>query len=630
MGEKIWFYTPSGAETVGPVDIDEIANRIADGTIVGETAVWTKAFGNEWKRADSIYELRFAWKKLESSRVETVSQIPLAIHSLGEAVHASYRYVCALLFKARRFSLWISLIFCVWMATATALVNVVDVEAFLEKMAGGSNYLSALVVGLSEGLSKIFIPKISLQWVFVVVVFSLITVYVRVKGRLMFVFFAFSPLESLGRAWQKTVGRTRSLLIFYTLLECIVNFTIATCLYHFLYVGGFLDNPSQQTADKVIAALLNLESAKWLIYGTSIFLVVSFVKSFAFHFVGSFLFGSIARILAVEYVGIFCKVEEHPRGVENGVGISGTVCFDDGFSDPQNNTAAEGVEVVDPHQVLNQFHQGRVVRLTGILDDVGDEASGNALGIFEDLVPCKAVADQYVTVAGEGVGALDIPHKTEGRVRFEQGVRFFDQFVALAFLRAVGEQTHAGAPDPVEVAHERAAHLGKTDQLGGGAVNVGTRIYEAGKPTAFRRKNGGEGRAFAVGGGQIPKGARQKRARTARVDKSCNILAFCGGDQRLDQRRLGLGEDGGDGVVVIGDHVGRVDQFHPISVRCHLGEFCFHLGGVPEQDNAEVRVRGEGFAGALYDDVGAFVTTQCVNGDFVYFCCHNFPLIRLR
>lgn len=285
MGEKIWFYTPSGAETVGPVDIDEIANRIADGTIVGETAVWTKAFGNEWKRADSIYELRFAWKKLESSRVETVSQIPLAIHSLGEAVHASYRYVCALLFKSRRFSLWISLIFCVWMATATALVNVVDVEAFWEKMAGGSNYLSALVVGLSEGLSKIFIPKISLQWVFVVVVFSLITVYVRVKGRLMFVFFAFSPLESLGRAWQKTVGRTRSLLIFYTLLECIVNFTIATCLYHFLYVGGFLDNPSQQTADKVIAALLNLESAKWLIYGTSIFLVVSFVKSFAFHFV---------------------------------------------------------------------------------------------------------------------------------------------------------------------------------------------------------------------------------------------------------------------------------------------------------------------------------------------------------
>ena len=74
-------------------------------------------------------------------------------------------------------------------------------------------------------------------------------------------------------------------MIFYTLLECIVNFTIATCLYHFLYVGGFLDNPSQQTADKVIAALLNLESAKWLIYGTSIFLVVSFVKSFAFHFV---------------------------------------------------------------------------------------------------------------------------------------------------------------------------------------------------------------------------------------------------------------------------------------------------------------------------------------------------------
>lgn len=285
MGENKWFYTPSGAETVGPVDIEEIANRIADGTIVGDTAVWTKEFGSEWKRADSVSELRFAWKRLENSRVESLSQTPLSFNKLAVSILASYKYVSALLFRSRRFMVWLSLIFCTWMASANAIVNVADPKVFFDEMARHSNHWGAAVTSLCEGLSKLFVPTISLQWVFIVVLFSLITVYVRVKGRLMLLFYSFSPIETLGLAWRRTIGRSRSLLIFYTLLECIINFTIATCLYHFFYVGGFLDNPSLHTRDGLLAALSNPESAKWIIYLVVIFLFVSFVKSFSFHFV---------------------------------------------------------------------------------------------------------------------------------------------------------------------------------------------------------------------------------------------------------------------------------------------------------------------------------------------------------
>lgn len=285
MDEKKWFYTPSGAETVGPVDIEEISNRIADGTIVGDTAVWTKAFGNEWKRADSVSELNFAWRKLESSRIENLARTPLTFNALPVAIWAAYRYASGLLFRSRRFMVWVSLIFCTWMATAQALVNVADVNVFLEKMAAHADYWNAIIASLCTGLSKIFVPMVSPQWVIVVIIFSLITVYVRVKGRLMFVYYAISPFETIGSAWQRTVGRTRSLLIFYTLLECIVNFTLATCLYHFLYVGGFLDDSSLYSRDGVIAALSNPSAVKWLVYLIAIFLFISFIKSFAFHFV---------------------------------------------------------------------------------------------------------------------------------------------------------------------------------------------------------------------------------------------------------------------------------------------------------------------------------------------------------
>ena len=279
-----WYYTLSGSETTGPVDLGELARLVSEGKITGATAVWHASFGQQWRRADSVPELRRAFAGAESARCKVVSRTPFETVPVLGAVREAFRQTVAVLLRRPSFLLWIGLAFCTWMASANALVNVADTKTLFDMMGKGANLAVSLAESTRIGLEKVFLPKVSGAWIALVLMYSMITAYVCVKGRLMLLHKVYSPGDPIGHSWRHTVGKTRSLSLFYMLVESAVNFDLATCLYHFFVSAGF-GKDGVGTAQALLDALRRPESAKWLVLGLALFLVLKFVRSFAFHFV---------------------------------------------------------------------------------------------------------------------------------------------------------------------------------------------------------------------------------------------------------------------------------------------------------------------------------------------------------
>lgn len=274
----------SGSDTVGPVDLTEVCRLVAEGKISAATAVWHRSFGQTWRRADSVNELRGAFAAQESARCKAVSKTLLETSSVSEAVSASFKHAIDVLFRCSSISIWLCLVFCMWMASASALVNVADSKVLSDSLKAGATFQTAIAESIRIGLEHVFLPRLSIMWVTLVIGYSLLASYVSAKGRLLLVHKVFQPSDTLVMSWRRTIGRTTSLTIFYAALDSILNFTLATCLYKFFTSAGF-GSGTPITFQNAFEALSESGPLTAIVTGAATFAIVKIVRSFAFHFV---------------------------------------------------------------------------------------------------------------------------------------------------------------------------------------------------------------------------------------------------------------------------------------------------------------------------------------------------------
>ena len=286
-GEAIWYYTISGSETIGPVPLEKLREAVRDGRIVGDTAVWTSSFGTSWRRASSIAELKGAWAEVEAARIRAVSSQKLLAAPVGETVATALRYAGQVLFHPFSPLLWLSIAFCQMLASSRMVAGVIDQNALLAGIKPDTDLptLLGLFAGLlRDGLVRVFEPRLSASWVLLVVISCALVAYLCAKGRLMLIGKAYAPREPLPVTWRRTLGRTKSLALFYATMDCLFNFSLYTCLFRFFVAAGFVEEP-QIDPNALRAAALSPGPSSWIAAAIGMVLSIEFVRSFCYHFV---------------------------------------------------------------------------------------------------------------------------------------------------------------------------------------------------------------------------------------------------------------------------------------------------------------------------------------------------------
>ena len=188
---------------------------------------------------------------------------------------------------------------------------------------------------------------------------------------------------------------------------------------------------------------------------------------------------------------------------------------------------------------------------------------GHALGELEDDVSGKAVADDDVHVAVRHVPRLDVAHEADARGGLEELVGLLEHGRALALLRTVVGQRHAGGGAALYLVHIAAAHDGEGSQHLGAALHIRAAVQQQ-VGLILGRHHGGQRRAL-----DAPQGADDKarthmeRAGAAGRDE-CVAPALLQQVQAHDDGGVLLGADGPGRLVAHLDDLGAVDQLDAV------------------------------------------------------------------
>lgn len=281
--ENEWYYTPSGSETVGPISFEDLRRAVLDQIVQPATAVWTRRMGGEWQRADAVPELRKVWDELDVVRARSLHRLAFNRLSVLESMKQSFAKTKEALYKPFIFLRWVSIAFCTWMASVTALIGFADKESLKSASETNQSAIELLASANIAGLKQFFIPHVSIQWVITIFLYCLLVTYVCVKGRLLFLAKAYQPALALSHCWHNSIRRSRTLLLFYTFISVVLNFAIATCLFHFCLDCGYFSGNVFSLAE--LRSNPGMLFSRHLVTGVVIFLLLSFVRSFTFHFV---------------------------------------------------------------------------------------------------------------------------------------------------------------------------------------------------------------------------------------------------------------------------------------------------------------------------------------------------------
>ncbi len=287
-----WFYTPDGTQTVGPVSIDELSKAVLDGRIVAATAVWTQAFGREWKRADSVGELRGAWIAAEEARIAAVTATRPATVPVATAVARSLDFCVRALFRPFSLAVWLGIALCCVMTNLLQFPLAFDSKAYAEQLRTAANFgsiLDALVLGVCAPLKNCFTPYVSPAWVVSVILGSALASYLYSVGTLAFLAKATNPRVRFLIASRATRGRLWTLTLFYTAVDSVAALWCSSLHYRFFLAGGFYGETAPTFANYV-ANFANPAARIWGVAALAFVVVWLLVRVFAFHFAEPLVF----------------------------------------------------------------------------------------------------------------------------------------------------------------------------------------------------------------------------------------------------------------------------------------------------------------------------------------------------
>ncbi len=288
-----WYYALPGEKTVGPLSYEEIKTKIAEGTVLGDTAVWTENFGEKWQRAGSVSALKPAWMEVEKKRWRLISETGLNTVPVKIAVRAAWEQTKTVLFKPFSFMMWVSLLFCTWMAGNNMFQSVMDEQTLRTSMSDTSVKYGpyvAVLKALCNGAKQVFEENHLSVWAGGMLIYLFLAGYVCVKGRLILLNKTYAPYEPLGMGWRRSIGKTRSLVFFYVLAELFSNLAVASSIYYFFLRGGFISGETEITMQSFMDAVFGQECGQWILAGLLAYLLARLIRSFAFHFVEPLVF----------------------------------------------------------------------------------------------------------------------------------------------------------------------------------------------------------------------------------------------------------------------------------------------------------------------------------------------------
>lgn len=256
MAEE-WFYAVDG-ERRGPVSLPTLVQLVRTGRITQSDLVWHPDFGNQWKPAREVAQLMIAFTAADV-RPEIETDVPGALlmeqgRNVGQdmeakpdgsipldgvrgtppsvfaAVRASWNRMISLLFKPFHFKRWISIAFCLWVASLGGGVNIDEKMLTQENVKDGfSTYFQSKATEISKELDTLLHSSFD-QWLLplgiaaFVLVLVLLFQYVRCCGHFMFLHRWYHPDGTISESWKRARCHAGSFLrwkIFLALLFLI-------------------------------------------------------------------------------------------------------------------------------------------------------------------------------------------------------------------------------------------------------------------------------------------------------------------------------------------------------------------------------------------------------------------------
>ena len=287
-----WFYALDGSKTVGPVSTADLSKAVLDGRITGATAVWTQAFGREWKRADSVGELRGAWIALEEARIAAVTSVKPATVPVATAVARSLAFCVRALFRPFSIGVWLGIALCWTMTNLLQFPLVFDSKSYAEHLrvaAGFGDVLDALVVSVCAPLRNCFAPRVSPAWVVSILLGSALASYLYSVGALVFLAKAFNPRVRFILASRATRGRLWTMTLFYTAVDSVSALWCSSLHYRFFLAGGFYGETAPTFAN-YLANFSNPDARVWGVATIAFVLAWLLMRVFSFHFAEPLVF----------------------------------------------------------------------------------------------------------------------------------------------------------------------------------------------------------------------------------------------------------------------------------------------------------------------------------------------------
>ena len=171
----------------------------------------------------------------------------------------------------------------------------------------------------------------------------------------------------------------------------------------------------------------------------------------------------------------------------------------------------------------------------------------HALGQLEDHIAGEAVAHHHVHFAIGHIAGFNIAYKADAGGGLEQLVCFLEHGGALALLRTVVGERHAGAAAAFHLIHIAAAHHGKSCQHLGAALHISTAVQQQ-IGLLFSGHHGSQSRTLdALEGAHDQACAHMQRAGAAGRNKGVALAVL---------QHVQAHHDGG--VLLLADGTGRL------------------------------------------------------------------------
>ena len=210
------------------------------------------------------------------------------------------------------------------------------------------------------------------------------------------------------------------------------------------------------------------------------------------------------------------------------------------------------------------------------------QSTCHTLGQLQHHIAHKAVADDNVHLTSHNITRLNVAHKADGRVCFQQAVGFAVHRGALGVLGAVVHQRDGGVLAAHDLIHVHAAHGAKGIQHLGTAFGVCAAVQQQ-KRLLFARHAGSQRRALdPLDGAHDQTGAHMQRAGGTGRNKGIRLTVFQH-RQAFDQAGIRFVAHGLDRVIVHIHILGAVNQLKGGQVHAKLLGSGLDLGFITQQ-----------------------------------------------